>query len=384
MSLSVLIGADCLPGSRSGIYRVTEQIARAATHDARVAQVRLRVGTVVYGPEALDTPMAPARPSGLRQRVAQVPGAAALLRRLRGPALTRAVRHMPAPVVYYEPNLIPRPFGGPVVITIQDCAFREMPDTLPRDRLAYIERHLTAALRSATRITACTEFTRGQAIRLLGVAPGRIVTVPYAAGAAFRPFSVMDAQPALTEFGLGDRSYILGVSTLEPRKNFDGLLAAYLLLPAGLRARTPLVIAGAAGWGRTLVSPAAHGAIARGELRLLGFVPDAALAALYARASCLAFVSHYEGFGLPVLEAMASSTPVVASRTTGTGEVAGDAAQLVDPSDPHSIAAGLAEVVGDDRLADDLRRRGLARAGQFTVAAMMDGMVGAWQDAAAG
>ena len=353
-------------------------------HDARVAQVRLRVGTGVYGPEALDTPMAPAPPSGLRRRVAQVPGAAALLRRLRGPALTRAVRHMPAPVVYYEPNLIPRPFGGPLVITIQDCAFREMPDTLPRDRLAYIERHLTAALRSATRITACTEFTRGQAIRLLGVAPGRIVTVPYVAGAAFRPFSVMDAQAALTEFGLTDRSYILGVSTLEPRKNFDGLLAAYLLLPAALRARTPLVIAGAAGWGRTLVSPAAHGAIARGELRLLGFVPDAALAALYARASCLAFVSHYEGFGLPVLEAMASSTPVVASRTTGTGEVAGNAAQLVDPSDPHAIAAGLAEVVGDDRLADDLRRRGLARAGQFTVAAMMDGMVGAWRDAAAG
>ncbi len=382
MSLSVLIGADCLAGSRSGIFRVTEQIARAASRDPRIAEVRLRIGTAVCGVSALDQALAPAPASVLRQIVAQVPGAAPLLRALRRPALTRAIRHMPAPTVYYEPNPIPRPFAGPIVTTIHDCAFRELPDTVPRERRAYLERHWPAALRAATRITAVSDFTRTRAIETLGVDPGRIVTVPNAAGIAFRPHGVAEAQPVLAGFGLSDRSYILGVSTLEPRKNFDGLLAAYLLLPAGQRAHTPLVIAGAAGWGTTLTGPAAHGAIARGELRLLGFVPDPALAALYARASCLAFVSHYEGFGLPVLEAMASGTPVVASGTTGTGEVAGDAAWRVEPSDPHAIAAGLAAVLGDAGLADDLRRRGLVRAGQFTIPAMMDGMIGVWQAAA--
>jgi glycosyltransferase involved in cell wall biosynthesis len=165
-------------------------------------------------------------------------------------------------------------------------------------------------------------------------------------------------------YGLPPR-YLLFVGTIEPRKNLGRVLAAFERLHAeGLT--DGFVIVGKRGWlyddffARLEQSPA------RSAVIFPGYVPDADLPALYTGSQALAFPSEFEGFGLPVLEAMASAAPVVCSHTSSLPEVAGDAALLVDPLDVDALHAALRRVMADDALADDLRRRGLAQAGRFS------------------
>ena len=199
----------------------------------------------------------------------------------------------------------------------------------------------------------------------------------------FRPMQAHDAAPVLARHGLTDRRYILAVSTIEPRKNFDRLLAAHARLPVALRARTPLVIAGGPGWGRALDNDRAAQARRDGALRLLGHVPDADLVALYARAAVVAYPSLYEGFGLPVLEAMACAAPVVTSDGTALRDTAGGAALLVDPFDIDAIAAALRRVLEDAGLAATLRAGGRAHAARYTWERTAAGMIASWQTALA-
>ena len=215
--------------------------------------------------------------------------------------------------------------------------------------------------------------------RELGIQPARIRVVREAASARFRPCSRTEAEPVLRQYGLEDQSYIFSVSTLEPRKNFDGLLAAYRRLPSCLRACTPLVIAGGAGWGRVLGN--AEAALASGELRLLGYVPDEQLVALLARSAAFAFVSFYEGFGLPVVEAMASGAAVLASATTATGETAGNGALRVDPHDHDAIRDGLRLLIEDPAARLRWQQAGLARAAEFSWERSFADLLGVWREA---
>jgi alpha-1,3-rhamnosyl/mannosyltransferase len=162
------------------------------------------------------------------------------------------------------------------------------------------------------------------------------------------------------------RGYLLSVSTLEPRKNLAGLVAAYARLPSALQRCFPLVLVGAPGWGDALATADTRSLLRAGHLRRLGYVPDAELPRLYAGAAALAMPSLYEGFGLPVLEAMASGIPVLTANRAAMPEVAGDAAVLVDPEDDDALRDGLHRLLDDVQLREMLRERGIARAKRFT------------------
>jgi glycosyltransferase involved in cell wall biosynthesis len=222
----------------------------------------------------------------------------------------------------------------PVVVTVHDLAVLRHPGTFNQWTRRYSRFAVPRVARAARRLIAVSEFTRGEMVELLGVPAERIRVIPNAVAEPFGPVG-----PA------ADGDYVLAVGTLEPRKN---LAAAQR---AARRLAVPLKVVGAKGWGGVEVDG------------WLGRVSDEELAALYRGARCLVYPSLYEGFGIPVLEAMACGTPVVTSVGGATEEVAGGAAVLVDPHVPAAIAAGIEEA---DARREELRAHGLERAAHFT------------------
>ncbi len=305
--LSVLLGADSLLGRRSGVGRMTWQIARLLRGHEEIGTLTLLAGAGVLSPDRLDVleqDSGPeARSAGVWGRLGRVPGAAALRSAWLRRRLNAVARALPAPVVYHEPNLIARPFDGATVLTINDLSWRAGRDFHPDQRTAWIERRLPGSIAQATRFVAISAFTAGEMERELGIPRERIDVVPLAPSALFHPIPTEQAAATLDRHGLRAGGFVLSVSTLEPRKNFDRLLAAHALLPDALRARHPLAIAGGAGWGSALKGEKAERALRAGHLRLLGHVADPELVALYSQCSAFAFPSLYEGFGLPVIEA---------------------------------------------------------------------------------
>jgi glycosyltransferase involved in cell wall biosynthesis len=222
----------------------------------------------------------------------------------------------------------------PVVLTVHDLAILRYPDAFPRWHRHYGSVGLRPTLRAADAIVAVSEFTRRELEALVGVPCERVRVVPNGVDEVFTP-----------EGPAADGDYVLVVATLEPRKNLRRAVEAARLAGVELRA------VGARGWGGVEVPG------------WVGEVTDTELAALYRGARCVLYPSLYEGFGLPVLEAMACGTPVVTSLGTATEELAGGAAVLVDPLDANGIADGIVEA---RERREELAPLGLARAREFT------------------
>jgi alpha-1,3-rhamnosyl/mannosyltransferase len=237
---------------------------------------------------------------------------------------------------------------APVCLTVHDLAILRHPGAFPPWHRLYGRTGLRRVARAAARVLAISEFTKREVVELLGVPAERVRVIGNAVDDVFSP-----------EGPAAEGEYALAVGTLEPRKNLAGAAAAARL--AGIELR----VAGAPGWG---------GVEAAGSL---GFVPDEELARLYRGARCLVYPSLYEGFGIPVLEAMACGCPVVTSAGTAMEEVAGGAAVLVDPRDPEAIAAGFREAIARR---DELRWLGLGRAREFTWRRVADAVEAAWQE----
>jgi glycosyltransferase involved in cell wall biosynthesis len=246
----------------------------------------------------------------------------------------------------------------PLVVTVHDLAVLRHPETFHAWSRRYGRAVLPRVARAAQRLIAVSEFTAQEVVDLLGVSAGKIRVIPNAVGPPF----VGDGDAAAG-------NYVLAVSTLEPRKNLDRLVEGFR------RAKlngTELRVVGAAGWGGVSVPPAEN-------VRWLGEVSDDELARLYRGAACAAYVSIYEGFGLPVLEAMACGTAVVSSDLPPVREFARGVV-TVDAGDPDSIAAGL-----NDALArrDELGREGRAAAAAYDWARVARETVAVYREAVA-
>jgi alpha-1,3-rhamnosyl/mannosyltransferase len=268
--------------------------------------------------------------------------------------------------LYHEPNHVPLPYDGPLVLTVCDLSCFDHPETHPAERVRLMQRDMPPAIEKADHIIVISEASGAALRRWFNVDPARITNTYLAADPRFEPRSAEALAPVLASLGLTRGGYVLSVGTLEPRKNLATLFAAYGGLPADLRQRFPLVVAGMKGWGTEGLMKSAQSLIQRGELRLLGYVEDELIPPLYAGAAAFCYPSRYEGFGLPALEAMASGVPVLTSNRTSLPEVVGDAGIMVDPDDVDGMRERLRELLEDRAYAENLGRLGLARAQTFS------------------
>ncbi|HWB08855.1 MAG TPA: glycosyltransferase family 1 protein [Pirellulales bacterium] len=269
--------------------------------------------------------------------------------------------------VFHEPNFVSPQYALPLVTTVHDMSYLRYPQFLPKDRLAWLRRKMGQTLARSRVILTDSHFTRRELLDLCpAVEPQRVVVTQL--GVDFDYYSdpahderVDDVRRRLR---LPER-FVLFLGTLEPRKNLQGLIAAYGLLPSGLQKSYPLVLAGMPGWNQAYFRREMGELRRRGVLHEVGYVAQEDVPALMRAASVFCFPSFYEGFGLPPLEAAACGTPVVSSLAASLPEVLGEAAVYVNPNSPQDIAAGLERTLDSDSLRERLKVAGKVRAALF-------------------
>ncbi|MDQ3954992.1 MAG: glycosyltransferase family 4 protein [Actinomycetota bacterium] len=318
--------------------------ARALSHFMDVIGVSARHRAA---PPAPWTPPVPVKPLPL-PRVALYES----WHRLRVPRVETATGRVD--IVHATTLAIP-PRSAPLVVTIHDLAFLTYPEHFTARGLRFFTKGLALARRDAD-LVLCSSTATLEQCRDYGFPAERLRHVSL--GVRVQTATEREVEEVRVRYGL-TRPYVMWTGTVEPRKNLRGLIEAHLSLDSEL----DLVLVGPRGWNedvdRMVKGRTEH-------IKPLGFVPGSDLGALYAGAEVFCYPSLMEGFGFPVLEAMAQSTPVVTSRGTSTEELAGPDAVLVDPHDPASIAAGLNEVFSNDDLATRLAEAGPARAATFS------------------
>jgi len=290
--------------------------------------------------------------------------------RLRRPAVSRATG--PVDVIHATGMAVPPP-SSPLVVTVHDLAFLRDPSRFTRRGVSFFHRAIELARRDATLVIAPSEATLAEC-RANGFDPARLRLVPW--GIDPRPASVDEVAAARARHGLWPR-YVLWTGTIEPRKNLPVLLDAFRRLD---RPDVQLVMVGPQGWNEDLTARLAP---IQERVAAVGFVAPDELRALYAGAEVFCFPSLQEGFGLPVLEAMAQGRAVITSAGTATEEVGGDASVLVDPVDPTALADALGSLLDDPERRRQLGERARVRAAtEFSWAATAAALEAVYREAA--
>lgn len=264
-------------------------------------------------------------------------------------------------------NVLPLATRLPGVVTVHDLSFVRTPEVLPPLKRAYLTQLCAASVRRARRVIAVSRQTADDLVACFDVAQEKVRVVPNGVSAEFQPGEAAAIARFRRSKGLPDR-FVLYVGTLEPRKNVDGLVRAY----ARWRQAHPeqgdvkLVLGGGKGWYYDAIFRTVADAGLADHVLFPGFIPAAELPQWYQAADLFVYPSQFEGFGLPVLEAMACGAPVICSRTGSLLEVAGDAALTVLPGDETTLAAAITLLLSQPALAAELTRRGLRQAQRFS------------------
>lgn len=285
--------------------------------------------------------------------------------------------HLPVPKVewftgpldiFHSPNYVLPPLArARAVLTIHDLSFLRVPQHADPRLQAYLSRAVPEATRRADLILADSHNTKADLIELLRIDPDKVDVVPAGVEDRFRPINDAAALDVVRRrYGLGSEPFILSLGTLEPRKNFSGLIESYALLRHEHNVPHRLVIAGGKGWLYEGIFETRRRLGLEEMVLFAGFVADQDLPALYNTADLFAFPTWYEGFGLPVLEAMACGTPVVTADNSCLPELVGDAALLVSATEVEELAHAMYCLLTDASLRDTLAKRGMSRARQFT------------------
>ena len=283
--------------------------------------------------------------------------------------------------IYHGPDFALPPLNGKLrkVVTVHDLAFLEHPEYAVPSLVAYLKKVVPEAVASADVVAAVSQTTGQALVDHLKTPHEKITVIPNGVGAYFRRIT----DPVLLgatrhKYGL-KHPLVLGVGTLEPRKNHIGLIKAFAQAQKKKGGPAMLAIAGSKGWLYEGTRQVVAELKLENKVRFLGRVSDLELISLYSLADVFAFPSFSEGFGIPLLEAMACGAPVITSNTSSLPEVVGDAALLVDPQDVKALGHAITHLLENEQLREELRQKGYRRAQQYTWSASASKMLSVYQ-----
>jgi glycosyltransferase involved in cell wall biosynthesis len=281
--------------------------------------------------------------------------------------LSRELRRNPVDLLHVQYTA--PPFAPcPIVTTVHDLAFEHLPETF--NRRSWMQMRLTVrrTARRAAHIITVSAYSRDDIIRTYKIPPERITVTHEAAPSNFAPLNdPVELNRIRDKYGIS-RNYVLSLSSIQPRKNLVRLIEAY----TQLRRVNPddtfpqLVLAGKRGWLERETLRAAEQSALSKDILFTGYVPDHDLTGLYSGALCFVYPSYFEGFGLPLVEAMQCGVPVIAGNRTSVPEVVGDASLTFDPFNTDELAHAIKRLVDNPTLCAALRQKGLARAKTFS------------------
>jgi glycosyltransferase involved in cell wall biosynthesis len=294
-------------------------------------------------------------------------------RQIAGNPFARLGFDLPRRLLLDRPDLLHVQYTAPLfcpvptVVTVHDVSFLERPEYFTASRAMQLRITVARSVKRAARVLTVSEFARESIVRAYNLPPEKIVVTPDAASPSFRAVNPAGARQKVRERFHISKPFVLAVGDLQPRKNHIGLIRAFSrLIKDQPQLQHDLVLAGKDTWFGGRVREAAKESCLEGRIHFTGFVSDDDLLQLYNACDCFAFPSFYEGFGIPVLEAMTCGRAVICSNSSAIPEVADGAALLFDPSDCDQIVRALADVLMEHELRARMERLGLKRASYFS------------------
>ncbi|WP_077293696.1 glycosyltransferase family 4 protein [Yersinia proxima] len=362
--MRVVFSTDAIKYPLTGIGRYTYELARQLQSNDDISELLFLQGRKI----SRDLPTVQAKPnaaSGLKNALKNSVIVNELYR-LSGSWLKSLALRPYQNCVYHSPNFFIPPRVDNTVATFHDLSIFKWPQCHPVNRVQYMRKELLLTLKRAKVLITDSEFTRTELADYFNYPIEKIVSAPLASSDEFYPREYIYLQNLMARLGLVAGQYTLFTGTIEPRKNISTLLDAYERIPLELRTRFPLVICGFSGWNSESLHRRFEKAAQQGWLLYLGYLSSDDLPLLFSGARTFLFPSLYEGFGLPVLEAMASGVPVVCSNAASLPEVLGESGLMCDALDVEGLTTAIIKSLEDEDWRNIAITAGLIRANTFT------------------
>lgn len=368
--MKILINLDSITSQKTGIGHYTAQLLNELLDDPRIEHiVGFKRDRLYTTPHALRQQLDPANnataePNRLRKILQTLIKQSTFLSHLYRRLLSAYQARKIAPYAkqgyhYIEPNFIPVPYAGKTLPVIHDLSDLDCPQYHETAKQRWFARHLPQAIHQAARIITVSQYTKQNIIQRFSLRPDQIDIVSPGVADDFHAPTPEKINQICQQYRLKPNHYLLSVATLEPRKNLKSLFHAWRQLEPALRQRYPLVLVGKNGWLNSALEHEIQPYLADRQIILTGYVPQHHLPALYAGARLFCYLSYYEGYGMPIAEALLCHAPILASNTTSMPEVAGDYATYVDPNNQSQINQTLRHLLTQPRaqppLPDHLR-----------------------------
>ncbi|WP_169293440.1 glycosyltransferase family 1 protein [Advenella sp. EE-W14] len=362
--MKVILNVEPIRFPLTGIGRYTYELAKALQMSVCIDELKLFSTTRFL--QGLPQPDSQGTHAHGLKRMVQKSYLVMEAYRLLMPWLRSKALRKHGDYIYHSPNFFLPVFPGRKVATFHDLSPFTWSECHDQVKVRYLQKELRTTIDRADQLITDSEFTRRELAEFSGLSLEKIHAVPLASAPEFQPYPKVELQPVLKHYQLQYQGYCLFVGTIEPRKNIVTLLDAYARLPVSVRREWPLILTGYKGWQSDAIHERIKDAERQGWARYLGFLPAEDLPGLYAGARLFAFPSLYEGFGLPVLEAMSSGVPVVCSDSSSLPEVVGSAALMCASMDVETLTMHLLKGLEDNTWRTKAVTQGLQRSAGFS------------------